>query len=96
MSRVANYRITVQESGKSFFCTESQFVLDAMRHSGCGPIHHGCCGGGCGVCKMKVAGGRFEMGKRMSRAHISEQEEASGVVLLCCIQPRSDLVLQSV
>lgn len=33
--------------------------------------------------------------KRMSRAHISEQDEADGIALACRIFPRSDLLIES-
>lgn len=86
------YRISTTTN--SFCCREDEFILTAMLRSRGGPIHHGCCGGGCGVCKMRVAGGEYEIAKRMSRAHVTEFEQRAGVVLLCCIKPRSDLVLE--
>jgi len=42
---------------------------------------------------MRIDSGEYEKIKRMSRAHVSEDEEKTGLVLLCCIQPRSDLVV---
>jgi hypothetical protein len=29
----------------------------------------------------------------MSAAHVSETEKKEGVALLCCVQPRSDLII---
>ncbi|MDR2736354.1 MAG: 2Fe-2S iron-sulfur cluster binding domain-containing protein [Gracilibacteraceae bacterium] len=87
------YRITVRETGESFPCQSNEFVLAAMIRSRRGPVVHGCCGGGCGVCRMRIDSGEYEKIKRMSRAHVSEEEEKTGLVLLCCIQPRSDLVV---
>ena len=42
---------------------------------------------------MRVAEGKYERVKRMSRAHVSETEEENGIVLLCCVQPRGDLII---
>jgi ferredoxin len=87
------YSVTVRETGDVFFCADDQAVLRAMIHAGFGPIKHGCCGGGCGVCKMRVVDGEWEVFKNMSRAHVSETDEKSGILLLCCVQPRSNLVI---
>lgn len=87
------YTIAVQGGGQVFTCKHNQFILDAMLKTRCGPIHYGCCGGGCGVCKARVVSGRFEVVKSMSRAHVTVEEQLRGIVLLCCVQPRSNLVL---
>ncbi len=50
----------------------------------------GCRGGGCGICKIEIVRGDYSC-KRMSRAHISVEEEAQGVVLACRTTPQSDL-----
>jgi ferredoxin len=87
------FTVTVTESGNTFTCGEDQPVLYAMIHAGSGPIHQGCCGGGCGVCRMKIQSGSWQAFKPMSRAHVSEADEKEGIVLLCCVQPRSSLVV---
>jgi len=87
------YHVTVEETGESFPCAEDEFVLKAMMAARSGPVRHGCCGGGCGVCRMRVLSGAYDKAKRMSRAHVSESDEREGVVLLCCIQPRGDLTV---
>jgi len=53
----------------------------------------GCRRGGCGICRVRVTSGSFATAP-MSRAHISEENEAAGIVLACCIYPLSDLSLQ--
>lgn len=53
----------------------------------------GCRRGGCGVCRVRVLAGEYDKGP-MSRAHVSAADEAAGVVLSCCIYPRSDLSLR--
>ena len=42
---------------------------------------------------MRVESGGFRKIKRMSRAHVSEADEEAGVVLLCSIQPLSDMTV---
>ncbi len=92
----ARYNITLA-SGETFPCgTEDESVLAAMRRANVGPIKSGCFGGGCGICKMRVTSGSYRRFKPMSRAHVSEQEQQNGVVLLCCIRPTSDLTLAPV
>ena len=87
------YRITVRESGEHFECGGDEAVLSAMVRSRKGPISHGCFGGGCGVCRIRVLEGVFEKVKKMSRAHVSRADEDEGIVLLCCIQPRGDMTV---
>lgn len=82
------------EDGRNFSCKGEESVLHAMLRSRGGPVEHGCCGGGCGICKMQIAAGEYDVFKTMSRAHITAQEEAEGIVLLCCIKPLSDLRLK--
>lgn len=53
----------------------------------------GCRRGGCGICRVHVTNGQFRSDV-MSRAHVSEADEAAGIVLACCIYPLSDLVLR--
>ena len=80
-------------NGETFPCRQQQSVLEAMRHAGCTAIPSGCFGGGCGVCRMRVAAGPYRRFQPMSRAHVSPQAEQDGFVLLCCIQPLGDLLL---
>lgn len=93
MEAVKKHRIKVLESGEQFVCAEDEVILAAMRRAGCGPIHTGCFGGGCGICKMKLLTGEVHHAKRMSRAHVTEEEQAQGFALICCVQPRSDILL---
>jgi len=90
------YNITVLNTGASFACRKDETVLEAMKRASCGPIHYGCFGGGCGVCKMKVVSGEYQVLKRMSRAHVSEAEQKDGAVLICCIKPCCDLKIAGV
>lgn len=89
------YKVTVL-GGESFFCGEGEHLLAAMRRAGCGPISHGCYGGGCGVCKMKLISGEVNRFKPMSRAHISRPEEEDGFILLCCVKPLSEVQIEPI
>ncbi|KAA0873541.1 2Fe-2S iron-sulfur cluster-binding protein [Nitrincola tapanii] len=71
-----------------------QVLLPAMEKTGCQAIAVGCRGGGCGLCKIRVLEGEYQS-KRMSRAHITPEEEAAGIVLACRILPTSELVLEA-
>ena len=87
------HKILVQDTDISFYCDENTSVLNAMLHNGKGPVKCGCCGGACGVCKARIISGSFLAFKPMSAAHITETDKKSALVLLCCVQPRSDLVI---
>jgi ferredoxin len=87
------YTVTVAGTGQSFPCAADVPVFDAMVRAR-GPVSHGCGGGGCGACRMRVVSGEYEQFKRMSRAHVTAEAQAErGEALLCCIYPRSDLVV---
>lgn len=88
----AIYSITIVDDGQSYRCPDYRSVLEGMEALGKKGIPVGCRGGGCGVCKVQVHSGTF-VKRVMSRAHISETEEAAGTVLACRIKPTSDLAL---
>jgi ferredoxin len=87
------YRITIQDTGKSFTCPDGEAVFLWQIHNRAGVKNHGCCGGGCGICRMKVVSGKWFPFKAMSAAHVSEADKKNGIVLVCCVQPRSDMVI---
>ncbi|MDR1621675.1 MAG: 2Fe-2S iron-sulfur cluster binding domain-containing protein [Synergistaceae bacterium] len=91
--RAKKFAVRVAGTGEEFECGEDEFVLDAMIRARRGPVRHGCCGGGGGVCRMKLERGSVFAAKKMSRAHVSEEEQGEGIVLLCCVKPRGDLLL---
>lgn len=92
---VAARRIWIEDSSESFSCPEDDTVLRAMVSQGRHAIPIGCRGGGCGVCKVEVLTGEFSAG-RMSRTHVSEDDQRRGIVLACKIRPQSDLRLRIV
>jgi ferredoxin len=87
------YTVTVEDSGEAFACPDGERVLIAMEKQGFKPIPVGCRGGGCGACRVFVAEGTYRT-RKMSRAQVSEAEEAEGFVLACRLIPESDLTLR--
>ena len=87
------HNISIADTGESFLCDDEKNILKAMEKAGCKGIAVGCRGGGCGVCRIKVIHGSY-LCKRMSREHISTDDEAQGIVLACRTIPLSDLELQ--
>ena len=94
------FTISVEGSGTAT-CSPDERVLVALeRAQGFGQLKGlprklpvGCRRGGCGVCRAHVLEGDYRRAP-MSRAHISADEEAEGVVLACAIYPLSDLSLR--
>lgn len=88
------YQITIIDSGDTFTCTADKNVLKAMEQLGRSEIPMGCRGGGCGVCKVQVlAQGSYHTGK-MSREHVSIEDEAKGICLACKLVPDGPLQLR--
>jgi ferredoxin len=86
------HEVTIDDTGERFECIEQESVLAGLARLGRRGIPIGCRGGGCGVCKVEIRSGDFEA-KRMSRDHVSPEDEAAGRLLACRVFPRSPLVL---
>lgn len=89
----ALHRISLSDEAQTFACAETQSILEGMERLGRRGIPSGCRNGGCGVCKIQVLEGEFTS-RVMSRAHVSEDEQARGVVLACRTRPASDLLVK--
>ncbi|MCB1755846.1 MAG: 2Fe-2S iron-sulfur cluster binding domain-containing protein [Gammaproteobacteria bacterium] len=87
------YQILIEDIDVSYVCDESESVLQGMTRLGKKGIPVGCCGGGCGICKVEITRGEYS-GKVMSRAHIGPEDEQQRRVLACRVWPRSDLRLR--
>lgn len=96
-AKVTSLNVTVVDKAKdtevAFDAKSDQPVLLSIRSVVGSPIPVGCKGGGCGVCKVRVLEGNFSA-KRMSKAHISEQDLEENVVLACRIIPETDLKVE--
>ncbi|HHY22131.1 MAG TPA: 2Fe-2S iron-sulfur cluster binding domain-containing protein [Bacilli bacterium] len=53
-------------------------------------IPYACRGGGCGLCKVKVLMGQYELGPS-SKAVLNDEERKEGYVLACQTYPLSEL-----
>jgi ferredoxin len=92
------HQVRVADSGEQFRCGEDQHLLQGMQSFRIGEpllevIPVGCRGGGCGVCRVRVITGVYEA-KKMSRKHITEEDQAAGIVLACRVFPRSALDIE--
>lgn len=87
-------QISVINRQAVFKVPKGEPLLMAMEKLNQRAIDVGCRGGGCGLCKVKVLQGEYQT-KRMSKAHISEEEAALGFALACRLMPLSDLELES-
>lgn len=92
--------ITVEGHGAASATTEERVLVALERAQGFGRLTGlprklpvGCRRGGCGICRARVLEGDYRV-TPMSRAHVSEAEEAEGVVLSCAIYAQTDLTLR--
>ncbi len=95
MATASVLTVEIPETGDRFMCKSQESLLNAMARLGKKGIPIGCRNGGCGVCKVHIRHGEYVNGK-MSRAHVTEQEESEGLVLACRCQPLSDLTIEVV
>ena len=92
------FPVTVASSEEQFSCRADQHLLQGMRNFRLGmpmleAIPVGCRGGGCGICRIRVVDGEYETLK-MSRKHVSDDDEANGIALACRVYPRSALTIE--
>jgi ferredoxin len=86
------HNVHIQDTDEHYACAENRSLLQGMENLNRRGIPIGCRNGGCGVCKVQIVEGAFTA-KVMSRAHVSAEEQASGCVLACRVQPLSDIRL---
>jgi len=93
--RELRHRVTIRDTGESYTCHENQHLLNGMASMGKRGIPSGCHGGGCGVCRIRVISPKTAYRTlAMSRDYISEEDEASGIVLACRTFPLQDLEVE--
>jgi len=68
-------------------------LLQSIERSGRGLVKVGCRGGGCGLCKVRIVSGEYDVGK-MSSKHISPKDLEQGNVLACRCFPRSNIIFE--
>lgn len=86
------FQITIKNTGEVYSCSETKHLLAGMVQLGKKGIPVGCRSGGCGVCKVQVLTGEYTS-KKMSRDHVSAEEENQGIVLACRVFPVTDITL---
>lgn len=87
------FPVEVTNTGESYPCAKNENLLRGMVRLGRRGIPVGCINGGCGICKVRILSGEVEVVGPISRAHVSEEEEAQGITLACRVAPRSAVVL---
>ena len=92
--------VTLEGHGAGTGSTEERVLVILERAQGFGRLKNmprrlpvGCRRGGCGICRVRVTEGSYRT-TAMSRAHVSPEEEAEGIVLACAIYPLGDLSLR--
>lgn len=93
-SACSKHAIRLLQTGEIYLCSSAETLLQGMARIGRKGIPAGCLNGGCGVCKVVIRSGSVTKTGAMSRAHVSEQEEAQGVVLACRVAPLCDIDLE--
>lgn len=93
-------RITVEGHGTTSASPQERVLVALERAQRGGQLADlpkklpvGCRRGGCGICRARVVAGDYRVSP-MSRAHVSADEEAEGVVLSCAIYALGDLTLR--
>lgn len=88
---MSSYRVNLAD-GSSFTVESGEKVLDAALRQG-KHLPYGCRGGICGTCKLRLGAGQVDYpGGSLPKA-LSEEEQSSGLALMCQALPLSDLSL---
>lgn len=86
------FDVHIEDTGEDYRCSGERDLLRSMERLGRKGIPAGCRGGGCGVCKVHILEGSVHS-KKMSRAHVTPEEQAAGYVLACRSFPLTDVRL---
>jgi ferredoxin len=70
-------------------CREQESLLDAVNRQGF-KIPYACKGGGCGLCKIKVQDGQFDMLK-CSKVVLPDEERLMNYTLACKTYPKTHM-----
>jgi len=86
--------VQIDQTGESYLCAMDESLLQGMLRLGRKGIPVGCVNGGCGVCKVRILEGRVTALGRVSRAHVSTEDEQHGFTLACRVAPASAVRLE--
>ena len=88
-----SYSVTLSPKGKTFQCEANESVLEAALRSGLNLSYH-CATGSCGECRARIVEGQVK-DYRYFDFVIPEADKIANTVLLCCVTPNSDLVIEA-
>lgn len=91
--KAGKHLIYVKDENRTIECSDDEVLLEALKRENVYGLAKGCFGGGCGICKVRIQDGRYDIIKKMSRAHIKLAEQEAGYVLGCCIKLRSNVTI---
>lgn len=86
--------VRVVQTGETYTCATNESLLRGMLRLGRKGIPVGCINGGCGVCKVRIVEGQVTVLGPVSRAHVSEEEQAQGLTLACRVAPSCCITLE--
>lgn len=87
------YRIDISNENLSVEAYPGDHIVKAIGRLYSRHKSNGCGNGGCGVCKIKIIGGKFSV-KKWSKAQVSDEEFKEGYILGCRVFPESDMVIE--
>lgn len=93
--KMEKFKIFVENENICIDLQPGEHIVKAM-----GKVNHehdmnGCCGGGCGICRIRVLEGEFTT-KKMSARQVSEEDKQNGYYLGCRVFPTSDMRIEYV
>jgi len=88
-----SFNITIKPSGHQFEATAKESLLEAALRSGMN-VNYSCNSGSCSDCKAKIISGETATIRHHDYG-FTEAEKLQNYALLCCIEARSDLVIET-
>jgi len=86
--------VTILDTGETCRCRTDESLLEGLRRWGLRGVPIGCRNGGCSVCRIQIARGRYAQHRPMSREYVSDDDLAADRVLTCCVKPLSALEIR--
>lgn len=86
------FRISIRPGGQNFTAPADHSLLQSALDNEL-IVPYGCRDGACGACKAKLVAGTVDHGQTPLTT-LPATERESGLLLMCCAQPRSDLTLE--
>lgn len=91
--RIMAAHVKVIPSGHEFFVEGNDSILEAALQAGLA-LNYGCCGGSCGLCKVRVVSG--ELQKIYHHDYVlSESEKNLGYALMCSHTAVTDITIEA-